>query len=77
MTPIHCAAAFTSISLIAFSTALFVGAVIRSYSLAFLGAGLLSPDQSRLIAPILILAMLVVLPFVFPSVRNHLFKPEK
>jgi uncharacterized membrane protein YdjX (TVP38/TMEM64 family) len=77
MTPIHCAAAFTSISLGVFSTVLFVGSVIRSYSLAFLGSGLLSPDATRLIAPILILTALVALPFVFPSLRNHLFPPAR
>jgi hypothetical protein len=54
---------------------LFVGALIRSYSLAFLGSGLLSPDAGRLVAPILILAALVALPFIFPSLRRHLFPP--
>ncbi len=75
MTPFHCAAAFTPISLTAFSIVLFLGAMIRSFSLAFLGAGLLSPDTGRLAAPIFILAALVALPFVFPSLRRHLFPP--
>ncbi len=75
MTPFHCGAAFTPISLSAFSIVLFVGALIRSYSLAFLGSGLLSPDAGRLVAPILILAALVALPFIFPSLRRHLFPP--
>ncbi len=77
MTPFHCAAAFTPISFTAFSVALFIGAVIRSYSLAFLGSGLLSPDMGRLVAPILILTALVALPLVFPSLRNHLFPPAR
>ena len=77
MTPFHCAAAFTSISFTAFSIVLFFGALVRSYSLAFLGAGLLSPDVGRLVAPILILTALVALPFVFPSLRRHLFPPAR
>lgn len=75
MTPIHCAAAFTPITLIAFSIVLFAGSLVRSYSLAFLGSGLLSPDTSRLIAPIVILTALVALPFLFPSLRRLLFPP--
>ena len=60
-----------------FSIVLFFGALVRSYSLAFLGAGLLSPDVGRLVAPILILTALVALPFVFPSLRSHLFPPAR
>ena len=77
MTPVHCAAAFTPISPVVFAIVLFGGAVIRSYSLAFLGSGLLSPDTGRLVAPILILTALAALPFVFPSLRNHLFPPAR
>jgi uncharacterized membrane protein YdjX (TVP38/TMEM64 family) len=75
-TAFHCAAAFTTISFSSFMIAVIVGATIRSFALAYFGAGLLSAEPTRLLAGALVLTLLVVVPLAHPGIRQRLFPVE-
>jgi uncharacterized membrane protein YdjX (TVP38/TMEM64 family) len=70
-TAFHCAAAFTGISFASFLLAASLGAVIRSFALAYFGAGL-AAEPARLLLGALVLALLVAGPLLHPALRHRL-----
>jgi len=74
MTSFHWASGFTSMRLVPFSVAVGLGALIRSFSMAFFGSTLVQIGSLEFYIATAVFAIVAIVPIVHPGLRRRIFQ---